>query len=331
MPQGELITTNAVRFCETGGPEVLQFGPVEMGPLAAGSALVRHTAVGVNFIDVYHRTGLYALPLPSGLGVEGAGIVEAVGAGVEHVRPGDRVAYAGGPPGSYAERRVIPAQLLLRIPEGIPDVEAAATLLQGMTVHSLIRRTYPVREGETVLWHAAAGGVGLIACQWLRLLGVTVIGTVSTEAKAELARANGCAHTIVYTRENFVDRVKEITGGAGVAAVFDSVGRSTWQGSLQCLRRMGMMVSFGNASGPVEPFPVSQLAARGSLFVTRPVLGDYVGARADLERAAGELFAVMATGRVKAHVGQKFALRDAGEAHRLLEKRSTTGATVLMP
>lgn len=323
--------TRAIRFHQTGGPDVLRLEDVPTGPVPAGGALVRHTAIGVNYIDTYHRGGLYAVPLPSGLGVEAASVVEAVGEGVTHVKPGDRVAYAGGPPGSYAQERVVSAALLVAIPDGVSDEAAAATLLQGMTVHSLIRRAYQVSAGETVLWHAAAGGVGLIACQWLRALGVRVIGTVSTEEKAEIARANGCAHTINYTTENFAERVRELTGGAGVPVVFDSVGKTTWEGSLQCLRRFGMMVSFGNASGPVEPFSVAQLATRGSLYVTRPVLGDYIGPRADLETASRELFAAMASGVVRPNVLQRFALEEAARAHETLQSRATIGATVLVP
>ncbi len=323
--------TQAIRIHSNGGPEVLQWETVPIGDPPAGTVRVRHTAIGVNYIDTYHRTGLYKLPLPSGLGVEGAGVVEAVGADVSHVRPGDRIAYAGGPPGAYAEARILPAQLVVALPDGVSDEAAAACLLQGMTVHSLIHRTYKVRAGETVLWHAAAGGVGLIACQWLRSLGVNVIGTVGSDAKAEVARANGCTHVINYAVEDFPARVKELTGGEGVPVVFDSVGRSTWAGSLQCLRRFGLMVSFGNASGAVEPITVAQLATNGSLFLTRPVLGDYIGPRADLEAAAAALFGALASGAVQANVGQRFALRDAALAHRALESRGTVGATVLRP
>lgn len=248
-----------------------------------------------------------------------------------HVKVGDRVAYAGGPPGSYSERRVMPAGGLLKLPDNVQDVDAAAMLLQGLTVYSLIHRVRPVKAGETVLWHAAAGGVGLIAAQWLRMLGVNVIGTVSTDEKAEIAKQAGCTHTIVYSRENFVDRVKELTNGAGVPVVFDSVGKTTWDGSLQCLSKFGMMVSFGNASGAVEPITVAQLATRGSLYATRPVLGDYIGPRPDLEKAATELFAAMGTGKLQSSVRQKFALADAANAHRALESRGTIGATVLLP
>jgi len=323
--------TQAILIKSHGGPEVLSLQDVSVGPPAADAAVVRHTAIGVNYIDTYHRSGLYPLPLPSGLGVEGAGVVESVGDSVTNVKPGDRVAYAGGPPGSYSERRVIPARLLVRVPDSISDETAAAALLQGLTVHSLIQRVYKAKEGDTVLWHAAAGGVGLIACQWLRSLGVTVIGTVSTDEKAEVARAHGCTHVIVYSRENFVDRVKEITGGVGVPVVFDSVGKTTWEGSLQCLRRFGLMVSFGNASGAVEPFPASVLASRGSLFLTRPVLGDYLAERQDLERASTELFAAIRQQAVKVEAKQKFSLLQAAEAHRSLESRNTIGATILIP
>lgn len=323
--------SKSVRIHENGGPEVLRIEDVEVGAPPPGAAVVGHTAIGVNYIDTYHRSGLYKLPLPSGLGVEAAGVVEAVGEGVTHVKPGDRVAYAGGAPGSYAERRVIPAGLLVRLPDTVSDIDAAATLLQGLTVQSLIRRTYKVKAGETVLWHAAAGGVGLIACQWLKSLGVRVIGTVSSEEKAEVARANGCEHVIIYTRENFTERVKEITDGVGVPVVFDSVGKTTWDGSIACLQRFGMMVSFGNSSGAVSPFSVAQLASGGSLYVTRPVLGDYIGPREDLERSAAELFENMATGNVKVNLRQTFALADVAKAHQTLEGRGTIGATVLIP
>jgi NADPH2:quinone reductase len=323
--------SKARRIHETGGPEVLRWEEFDPGAPGEGQVLVRHTAIGVNYIDSYHRTGLYAVPLPSVLGVEGAGVVEAVGPGVTNFRMGERVAYAGGPPGAYAERRVIAATHLVHLPENIGDQDAAAMLLQGLTVHSLIHRTYPVKKGDTVLWHAAAGGVGLIACQWLKALGVTVIGTVSSDEKAELARANGCTHTIVYTRENFSERVRELTGGSGVPVVFDSVGKTTWEGSLDSLSPLGMMVSFGNSSGVVPPFGVGQLAAKGSLFLTRPVLGTYMAKREDLKKAAAALFDVVSSGKVQVKANQLYALKDAELAHRVLEARKTTGATVLTP
>jgi NADPH2:quinone reductase len=287
--------------------------------------------VGLNFIDIYHRSGLYPLPMPSGIGLEGAGVVDAVGDGVGEFKTGDRIAYAAPPLGAYAEERLMPADRLVKLPEGIDDQTAAAMMLQGMTVQYLIRRTYKVKAGETVLFHAAAGGVGLIACQWLKHLGVTVIGTVGSDEKAELARAHGCAHTIVYTRENFVERVKEITDGAKVPVVYDSVGKDTWDGSLDCLQRMGMMVSFGNASGAVAPFSAGILSAKGSLYLTRPTLVDYTAKREDLVATAQDLFDVVRSGAVKIEINQTYPLRDAAQAHRDLVDRKTTGSTVLLP
>jgi NADPH2:quinone reductase len=321
----------AFRFYQTGGPEVLKWEDVEVGEPGEGQARVRHTAVGVNFIDTYHRTGLYPLPLPSGLGGEGAGVVEAVGEGVAHVRPGDRVAYAGGLPGSYAEARVMPADRLVKVPAGISDQQAAAMMLKGMTVQYLIRRTYRVQQGETVVWHAAAGGVGLIACQWLKALGVTVIGTVGSEEKAAIARAHGCEHVIVYTKEDFTQRVRELTGGKGVPVVYDSVGKSTFQGSLDCLRPFGLLVSFGNASGAVPPFELGILAPKGSLYVTRPTLATYTATRADLEATAQDLFDVVQSGQVKIEVQRTYPLADAARVHRDLESRQTTGSVVMLP
>jgi NADPH:quinone reductase len=321
----------AIRLSQTGGPDVLKWEDVPVGEPAAGQARVRHTAIGVNFIDTYHRSGLYPIPLPGGLGSEGAGVVEAVGPGVAHVRPGDRVAYAGGPPGSYAEVRVMSADRLVRIPDGISDPQAAAMMLKGMTVQYLIRRTYKVQPGDTVLFHAAAGGVGLIACQWLKALGATVIGTVGSDEKAALARAHGCDHPIVYTREDFPVRVRELTGGAGVPVVYDSVGKSTFQGSLDSLRPFGLLVSFGNASGPVPPFELGILAPKGSLYVTRPTLATYTATRTDLEATANELFDVVRSGKVKVEVRQTYKLRDAQQVHRDLEARTTTGSTVMVP
>jgi NADPH2:quinone reductase len=321
----------AVRFERVGGPEVLRLEEVAVGEPGDGQARVRHTAVGVNFIDTYHRTGLYALPLPSGIGVEGAGVVEAVGKGVAHVKPGDRVGYAGGAPGSYAEVRVMGADRLVRLPDGISDRQAAGAMLKGLTVQYLTRRTYPVKAGETVLLHAAAGGVGLIACQWLKALGATVIGTVGSDEKAALARAHGCDHPIVYTREDFVARVRELTKGAGVPVVYDSVGKATFQGSLDCLRPRGLMVTFGNASGPVPPLDLLQLSAKGSLFVTRPTLAGYTGTRDELDAAAHELFEVIGSGKVKIEVSATYPLADAARAHGDLEGRRTTGSIVLVP
>jgi NADPH2:quinone reductase len=321
----------AIRLHQTGGPEVLQWEEVEVGEPGEGQARVRHTAVGVNFVDTYRRSGLYPLPLPSGLGSEGAGVVEAVGPAVTHVQPGDRVAYGTGPPGSYAEVRLMPADHLLKLPEGISDQQAAAMMLKGMTVQYLIRRTYRVQPGDTVLFHAAAGGVGLIACQWLEALGATVIGTAGSDEKAKLARAHGCDHAIVYTREDFPKRVREITGGQGVPVVYDSVGKSTFAGSLDCLRPLGLMVSFGNASGAVPPFDLSVLTQKGSLYLTRPTLATYTASRADLEATAKELFDVVLSGKVKIEVNHTYALKDARQVHADLEGRKTTGSIVMLP
>jgi NADPH2:quinone reductase len=314
-----------------GGPEVLRWEDVEVGDPGPGQARVRQTAIGVNYIDIYHRTGLYPLSLPNGIGVEGAGVVEAVGPGVTIVSSGERVAYAGGAPGGYAEVRLMPADRLVRVPQGISDSQAAAMMLQGMTVQYLVRRTHRVAPGETVLLHAAAGGVGLIACQWLRSLGAKVIGTVGSDEKAALARAHGCDFPVVYTRESFVQRVKEITQGAGVPVVYDSVGKSTFQDSLDCLEPLGLMVSFGNSSGPVPPFELAILAAKGSLFITRPTLNAYTARRADLERTADELFEMVLSGRVKIEPRHAYALKDAARAHQDLEARRTTGSIVLLP
>jgi NADPH:quinone reductase len=320
-----------VRFHEKGGPEVLRVEDVDVGAPGPGQARIRHRAIGVNFIDTYHRTGLYPLPLPSGIGVEGAGVVEAVGEGVRHVAQGDRVAYAGGPPGGYAEVRNLPADRLVKVPEGLSDEQAAAMMLKGLTVQYLIRRTHRVNAGETVLWHAAAGGVGLIACQWLHALGVKVIGTAGSDEKAQLARRNGAAEVIVYTRENFAERVRQLTNGEGVPVVYDSVGKSTFTGSLDCLRPFGLLVSFGNASGAVPPVDLGVLAQKGSLFVTRPTLNTYAARREDLEAMAAELFEVVRSGKVKIEIGARYPLADAARAHRDLEARETTGSVVLMP
>jgi NADPH2:quinone reductase len=309
----------------------MQYVDVEVGDPGAGEVRVRHHACGLNYIDVYFRTGLYAQPLPAGIGMEGAGVVEAVGAGVTGVKPGDRVAYAGRPPGAYCEVRNVPAAILLKLPDSIGFETAAAMMLQGFTVEYLLRRTYAVKPGDTILFHAAAGGVGLIACQWAKALGATVIGTVSSDEKAELARAHGCEHTIIYTRENFVERVLAITGGKKVPVVYDSIGKDTFAGSLDCLRPFGTMVSFGNASGPVPPFDIAALAAKGSLFLTRPTLMTYVADRALLEDMAKNLFEMVVSGKVRINVRQRYALRDAAQAHRDLEGRKTTGSSVLIP
>ncbi|MCB1808034.1 MAG: quinone oxidoreductase [Candidatus Competibacteraceae bacterium] len=323
--------SKAIRMQQHGGPEVLQWQEVEVGEPAAGEVRVKNHAVGLNFIDVYHRTGLYPLEMPSGIGLEGAGVVEAVGADVGDLTVGDRVAYASPPLGAYAESRLIPAHRLVKLPDSIDFSTAAAMMLQGMTTQYLIRRTYRVQPGDTVLLHAAAGGVGLIACQWLKHLGATVIGTVGSEAKAELAKAHGCDYPVIYTRESFLDRVKEITNGEGVPVVYDSVGKDTWEGSLNSLRKMGMMVSFGNASGAVDPFPPGMLAAKGSLFLTRPTLMDYTAKREDLLATANELFEVVSSGAVKIEINQTYPLAEAAQAHRDLEARKTTGSTILLP
>jgi len=321
----------AVRIHKHGGPDVLAYEDVEVGAPGEGQARVKNLAIGLNFIDTYHRSGLYQLPMPSGIGLEAAGVVDAVGPGVTWVKPGDRVAYSGGPPGAYSEMRLIPADRLVKLPDAISDRQAAAMMLKGLTVQYLIRRTYRVERGETVLFHAAAGGVGLIACQWLKSLGVTVIGTVGSDEKAKIAKAHGCDHTIVYTREKFVDRVNEITGGKKVPVVYDSVGKDTFMGSLDCLQPRGLLAVFGNGSGPVAAFDLNLLAAKGSLYVTRPSLVTYSARRQDLEAGAAELFDVVKSGKVKIEINQTYALKDAAQAHRDLEGRKTTGSTVLVP
>jgi NADPH2:quinone reductase len=321
----------AIRFHKTGGPEVLVWEDVEVGDPGPGQLRIRQQAVGLNFVDVYQRSGLYQLPLPSGTGSEGAGVVEAVGAGVTEFKAGDRVAYASAPLGSYSEVRLYPADRAVKIPDGISFETAAAMMLKGMTAQYLIKRTFKVQPGMTVLWHAAAGGVGLIASQWLKSLGATVIGTVGSDAKAALAKAHGCEHTIVYTRENFVERVKEITGGKGVPVVYDSVGKLTFMGSLDCLQPFGMMVSFGNASGAVDPIAPTILAPKGSLYLTRPTLVHYTAKREDLVATANDLFDVVKSGKVKIEIAQRYALKDASQAHSDLEARKTTGSTILTP
>ncbi|HNJ76002.1 MAG TPA: quinone oxidoreductase [Azospira sp.] len=322
---------HAIRFHDTGGPEVLRWEAVEVGAPGPGQVRVRHEAVGLNFIDTYHRTGLYPLPLPSGIGLEGAGVVEAIGEGVSNVRVGDRVAYAGGPVGAYSEARCMPAAPLLRLPDAIDFRTGAAMMLQGLTSAYLLRKTYRVQAGDAVLIHAAAGGVGLIACQWAKALGATVIGTTSSEEKAALARAHGADHIIFYNREDVAKRVREITGGEGVAVVYDGVGKDTFMGSLDSLRTRGMMVSFGNASGPVAPFDPLLLSQKGSIFITRPTLMHHTAKREELEELGGELFAMVASGKVRIEVNQTYALRDAAQAHIDLEARRTTGSTILLP
>ena len=321
----------AIRMFKTGGPEVMEYVDVEVGEPGPGEVRIRHAACGLNFIDVYFRTGLYPQPLPGGLGQEGAGTIEAVGAGVTDFKEGDRVAYAGRPNGAYAEARVMPADILVKLPDSISFDTAAGMMLQGMTVQYLLRQTYPLKGGETILFHAAAGGIGLIASQWARALGVTMIGTVSSEEKAALAKANGCTHVINYKTENFVERVKEITGGKGVPVVYDSIGKDTFTGSLDCLSPRGLMVSFGNASGPVSPFGMNELASRGSLYLTRPSLGNYVATREQLDATASDLFAMVESGKVSIEINQRYALKDVGQAHIDLESRKTTGSTILTP
>ena len=324
--------TKAIRIHQTGGPDAMRWEDIEVGAPGPDEVRIRHEAVGLNYIDVYFRTGLYPSPsLPFSPGMEGAGIVEAVGAEVDSLEVGDRVAYAAPPVGSYAEVRLMPAAKVVKVPAGIDSKQAAAMMLQGMTVEYLLRRTYPVRSGETILFHAAAGGVGLIACQWAKHLGATVIGTVSSDEKAELAHAHGCDHPIVYTREDFTERVMALTDGDGVPVVYDAVGRDTFEGSLDCLRPRGMLVSFGQSSGKIDPFDVGVLSAKGSLYVTRPTLMTYTASRTDLEDSAQALFDVVGQGAVRVTVNQTFPLAEAAAAHRALESRRTTGSTLLMP
>ncbi len=320
--------THAIRIHETGGPDVLKWEAVEVGEPGPGEVRLRQDAAGLNYIDVYHRTGLYPQQLPFTPGVEGAGVVEAVGPGVSGLQAGDRVAYAG-PSGGYAEKRLIAADRLVKLPDSIGTEEAAAMMLQGMTAHMLLRSVHRVQPGETILIHAAAGGVGLIVCQWAKALGATVIGTVGSDEKAELARAHGCDHPIVYTRQDFAAEVERITGGAKLPVVYDSVGKDTFLKSLDCLAPRGLMVTFGNASGPVDPVDPGLLAQKGSLFLTRPTLFSYIADRRELETAARELFDVVESRKVKVEVKQRFALKDAAEAHRALEARKTSGSTIL--
>jgi NADPH2:quinone reductase len=320
----------AIRIHENGGPEVMRWEDVEVGKPGPGEIRLRHTAAGLNYIDVYHRSGLYKLPLPVTLGMEGAGIVEEVGDGVGDLSPDDRVAYASAPLGGYSEARLMPADRVVKLPDSISDETAAAMMLQGMTVEYLLRRTFPLKRGMTILFHAAAGGVGLIACQWAKHLGVTTIGTVGSDEKAELAKAHGCDHTINYRREDFVARVKELTDGQGVPVVYDSVGKDTFLKGLDCLSPRGMMVNFGSASGPPDPLELGILSAKGSLYVTRPTLVTYNAARADLVESAEALFQVVASGAVKIEINQRYPLRDAAQAHRDLEARKTTGSTIFV-
>jgi NADPH2:quinone reductase len=321
----------AIRFHRTGGPEVLTLESVDVGKPGRGEVRMRNTAIGVNFIDTYQRSGLYPMQLPSGLGTEAAGVVEEVGEGVDWLKPGDRVATCTSPVGAYSTERNLPADKLVKLPDGIEDRTAAAMMLKGLTVQYLFRQTYPLKAGQTILFHAAAGGVGLIACQWARALGVTMIGTAGSDEKAALARQYGCAHTIVYTRENFVERVKEITNGKGVPVVYDSIGKDTFPASLDCLSPRGFFVSFGSASGPIPSFNIMMLSQKGSLYATRPTLFTHAANRESLNAMASELFGLVKDGKIKPDARQTFPLAQAAEAHRTLESRKTTGATLLIP
>jgi len=321
---------NAIRFYETGGPDVLRWEEVPVGEPGPGEARLRHVAVGLNFADTYFRTGLYPAKLPSGIGMEGSGVVEAVGPGVTHVKVGDRVAYTGSPLGAYSTDRVMPAAPLVKLPEEISFETAAAMMMRGLTSAYLMRRIYPWKKGDTFLIHAAAGGVGLIVCQWARILGLHPIGTVSSEEKAEVAKAHGCEHVINYKREDFAKRVRELTNGEGVAVVIDSVGKDTFAGSLDSLRRRGLLVGAGTASGPFPPIDAMQLAIKGSLFFTRPALADYIADPAEKAELAGELFGHVAAGRIRIEINQHYALQDAVQAHRDLESRRTTGSSIFV-
>ena len=324
----------AIQITAFGGPEQLQLVDLPVGEPGPGEIRIRHHACGLNFIDVYQRTGLYASPLPLTLGMEGAGVVEAVGAGVTHLAPGDRAAYASNPPGSYSEARVMPARNVVRLPDGIAYDTAAGMMLKGLTAQYLLKKTLPVQglqPGDHVLFHAAAGGVGLIACQWARALGLQLIGTAGGAAKCALALEHGAAHVIDYTREDFVARVKDITAGQGVKVVYDSVGKDTFEGSLNCLRPFGLMASFGNASGPVAPFAPGILGPKGSLYVTRQTLFTHIATREATQAMADDLFAVVGSGAVRIRIDQRYPLAEVAQAHRDLEARKTTGSTVLLP
>jgi len=326
--------SKAIRIHQTGGPETMVLDDVQVGQPGPGEIRIRHHAIGLNFIDVYHRTGLYPLPLPAGLGMEGAGIVEAVGEGVTHLKAGDRAAYASGPVGAYCEVRVMPATCVCKLPDAIDFETGAAMMLKGLTAQYLLKKTLPVgglQAGDFVLFHAAAGGVGLIACQWARALGLQLIGTAGSDAKCALAKANGASHVINYSTEDFAARVKEITGGKGVKVVYDSVGKDTWDKSLDCLAPFGLMASFGNASGPVPPFAPGLLGAKGSLYVTRQTLFTHIATRESTQAMADDLFGVVASGQVKIHIDQRYPLAQVQQAHRDLEARKTTGCTILLP
>ncbi len=320
----------AVRYHQQGGPEVLQIDDVAVGDPGPGQVRIRHTAIGVNFVDTYQRSGLYPMQLPAVAGNEGAGVIEAVGKGVKDLKKGDRVCYTGIP-GSYCEERLVPAERMVKLPKGISEEQAASMLLKGLTVHYLIFTTYKVKKGDTVLWHAAAGGVGLIACQWLKKLGVTIIGTVGSDEKAKLAKAHGCTHVINYSTENFVERVKEITKGKKLPVIYDAVGKTTWEGSLDCLQPRGLMVSFGNASGAVPPVNLGILSTKGSLYVTRPTLATHIASRADLVKRSKDLFEAVKSKKVKIETTARYKLADAANAHRDLEGRKTTGSVILVP
>ena len=324
------MQVKAIQIDRPGPPSAMELRAVTVGEPGPGQALIRHTAIGLNYIDTYHRSGLYELPMPSGIGTEGAGIVEAVGAGVEHIRPGDRAAYAMGPPGSYSEARIMPADRLVKMPDEIDDRQAAAMMLKGMTVEYLLNRTFKVSAGQTILFHAAAGGVGLIAGQWAKALGATVIGTAGGPEKCALASEYGYDHMIDYKQGGIARQVRELTGGAGVPVVYDSVGKSTWDESLNCLAPRGLMVSFGNASGPAEPFAPGVLGAKGSLYVTRPSLANYAVTQQEVQDCAGALIAMVKSGKVRIEVNQTYALAEAAKAHEDLEARRTTGSTVLL-
>lgn len=321
---------HAIRFHQTGDPDVLRYEEVKVGEPGPGEVRVRHVAVGLNFADTYFRAGYYPASLPAGLGVEASGVVESVGSGVVNVAPGDRVAYTGSPLGAYSSARVMPSAALVKLPEAIGFETAAAMMMRGFTAAYLLRRIYPLKAGDTILLHAAAGGVGLIFCQWAKLLGLTVIGTVSTPAKAAIAREHGCDHIVYYTREDVAKRVRELTNGAGVPVVYDSVGKDTFAGSLDCLKRRGLLVCFGTSSGPVPPIDAMQLVTKGSLFVTRPALADYLAEPGDRVELAGELFGHVGSGRIRIEINQTYGLRDAAQAHRDLESRKTTGSSVFV-
>ncbi len=323
--------SKAIRMEKTGAPEVMQWVDVEVGEPGEGQIRLKQTACGLNYIDVYFRTGLYPQPLPAGLGMEAAGEVSAVGPGVSGLKVGDRVAYVARPPGAYAQERLLRADQVIRLPDAISDEAAASIMLQGLTAQYLLRRTYRVQAGDTILIQAAAGGVGLLVCQWAKALGATVIGTVSSDEKAHIAKAHGCDYPIVYTREDFAARVREITNGAGVPVVYDSIGKDTFTKSLDCLAPLGLFVSFGNASGPLPPIDSSEFAGRGSLFFTRPTLFTYIAKRSDYESMAAELFEVVASGKVRTSINQRYALKDVAQAHADLEARRTTGSTILIP